>query len=93
MGHSFSAAIRPPSIGGLCRSVPKDEYDEPHYSRYAPALAMPFGVLLNTIYEQDRIVHQRTVHPRIVLPRIVHLFTSSTMIHFSMSFFSIGQFF
>ena len=37
MGHTLSAAIRPPFIGTLCRSVLNDS----QYSRYASALAVP----------------------------------------------------
>ncbi|KAH9981812.1 hypothetical protein BJV74DRAFT_66574 [Russula compacta] len=39
MGHSLSAAIRPPFIGGLCRCVPIDEYDESQHSRpHSPSM-------------------------------------------------------
>ena len=41
MGHTLSAAIRPPSIRGLCRNVPNDEFKNYQDSRYASALAVP----------------------------------------------------
>ena len=41
MGHTLSAAIRPPFIGTLCRSVPSDESQDSQDSRYASALAVP----------------------------------------------------
>ena len=41
MGHTLSAAIHPPFIGSLCRSVPNDESQDSQDSRYASALAVP----------------------------------------------------
>ena len=48
MGHSLSAATRPPFIGNLCRSVPNDESQN---SKYAFALAV-----------LDYFVTQITIH-------------------------------
>ncbi|KAH9981794.1 hypothetical protein BJV74DRAFT_887302 [Russula compacta] len=39
MGHTLSAAIRPPFIGSFCRSVPNYEYDESQHSRpHSPSI-------------------------------------------------------
>ena len=78
MGHSFSAAIRPPFVGGLCRSVPIDEYDESQHSRFVSVLAV-------LVCDSTRSISNRPLSPSVHSPSVhsssIHILDDDSLLN------------